>query len=151
MQMFNPAKLSKNARQAQGIYNIKNMEKYAGVNKPIYRSSWEKDFMVTCDLNPAVIEWAIEPFPIQYQCPITHTVKNYWPDFLIKFRDVSGAIKLQMIEIKPLKQAYLEFARSRKDKLAFQVNNVKWAYAREYCKRNGIEFVVLTERELYRK
>lgn len=150
MQQFNPAKIG-NSRQAQGIYTPKNPEKYMGTTLPIYRSSWEKDMFVTCDLNPAVFQWMAEPFPIQYVCPFDRRVKNYWPDLLIKYVQADGTIKSQIIEIKPFKQTNMESARGKKDKMMVQVNLYKWAYAQKFCEDNGLEFKVLTEKDLYKK
>jgi hypothetical protein len=150
-QQFNPAKI-KNTKQAQGVYGIKNIKKYKSTNPPIYRSSWEKDVMIALDLNPAVIEWSVEPFPIQYSCPVDGKNKNYWPDFLVKFVDLNtGKEKFQLLEIKPEKQCYMQLAKSRKDKITVLVNQAKWAAAMALCQQNGIEFKIITEKSLYGK
>lgn len=150
MQQFNPAKIT-NTKQAQGIYAIKNIKKYSSSNPPIYRSSWEKDVMIALDLNPAVLEWAVEPFPIPYTCPIDKTTKNYWPDFLVKYIDANGDEHIQLLEIKPLKQCMMNMAKSKKDKLVVLINQTKWSYAYAFCQKNNIEFKLITERELYPK
>lgn len=150
MMKFNPAKIG-NSRQAQGVYNIQNRDKYIGSNPPIYRSSWEKDFMITCDNNPAIFEWAVEPFPIPYICPFDRIQKNYFPDFIIKYVQADGTIKSQIIEIKPYKQTNMEAAKGKKAKMMVQVNLYKWAYAQKFCEDNGLEFKVLTEKDLYKK
>lgn len=151
MQKFNPAKISATSKQAQGLYDIQNPKKYIGNNPPLYRSSWERDFMITCDTNPAVFEWAVEPFPIKYVCPLDNKVKNYWPDFIVKYIQKDGSIKSQIIEIKPYKQTMMETAKSKRDKMMVQVNMYKWAYAKQFCDENGLEFKILTEKELYKK
>lgn len=151
MQHFNPAKI-KNTKQAQGVYSITNIKKYASTNPPIYRSSWEKDVMVALDHNPAVLEWSVEPFPIPYTCPVDGKVKNYWPDFLVKYIDVAdGKEKIQLLEIKPEKQCYMEMAKSKKDKIVVLVNQAKWAAAMAFCQRNGVEFKVINEKSLFKK
>lgn len=149
-QSFNPAKIT-NTKQAQGIFPIKNIHKYSSSNPPIYRSSWEKDVMVSLDNNPAVIEWSVEPFPIPYMCPVDNKMKNYWPDFIVRYIGPDGKEKVQLIEIKPLKQCHMEMAKTKKDKLTVLVNQAKWTYAYTFCQNNGIEFKLLTERELYKK
>jgi hypothetical protein len=151
MQKFNPAKI-KNTKQAQGVYSIQNIKKYQSSNPPIYRSSWEKDVMIALDMNPTVLEWSVEPFPIQYTCPVEGKVKNYWPDFLVKYIDpLSGAEKIQLLEIKPEKQCYMQFAKTRKDKITVLVNQAKWSAAMALCQQNKIEFKIITEKSLYRK
>lgn len=148
---FNPAKI-KNTKHAQGIYGIKNIKKYKSTNPPIYRSSWEKDVMIALDLNPAVLEWSVEPFTIQYTCPVDGKTKNYFPDFLVKFIDLkTGKEHFQLLEIKPEKQCYMQLAKSRKDKITVLVNQAKWAAAMALCQKNGIEFKIITEKSLYRK
>lgn len=149
MSRRNPAQIGR-SKYAQGQYFITNPDKYVGSNPPIYRSSWEKDFMITCDLNPAILEWAAEPFSVPYQCPIDGRMKNYWVDFIIKYIDNTGKIHSQVVEIKPHKQSVMEMAKSKRDKQIVLVNTVKWKYAEAYCKRNGLEFKVYTEKELYR-
>lgn len=66
--------------------------------------------MVALDHNPAVLEWAVEPFPIPYTCPVDGKVKNYWPDFLVKYIDVNTGKE---------KYSYLKLN---------QKNNVTWKW-----------------------
>ena len=68
---------------ASGTYTIKNPDKYLGLKRPRYRSSWEQVFMRFCDENPSVSKWASESIKIPYQNPLNgkHTV--YVPDFFI--------------------------------------------------------------------
>lgn len=35
------------------------------------------------------------------------------------------------------------------ESVTFLVNQSKWKYAEEYCKKRGIEFIVFTERDLF--
>ena len=43
----------------KGKYKPKNRSKYKGdPTKIVYRSLWERRFMVYCDENPNVIKWA---------------------------------------------------------------------------------------------
>lgn len=149
MQAFNPAKIT-NTKQAQGVFPITNIKKYKSTNPPIYRSSWEKDVMISLDLNPAVLEWSVEPFSISYVCPVDGKTKQYWPDFYVRAIGPNGKEYAQIIEIKPLKQCYMQYAKSKKDKMVVQINQAKWAYALEFCKKNGLEFKLITEKELYK-
>ena len=52
---------------AQGIYEVKNPEKYVGNHKPKYRSGWELTFMLFLDSNQHIVQWASEPFRIPYR------------------------------------------------------------------------------------
>lgn len=147
-QQFNPAKIT-NTKQAQGVYAIKNIKKYNSTNPPIYRSSWERDVMIALDNNPAVIEWATEPFSIPYLCPVDNITKNYWPDFIVRYIGPDKKEHTQLLEVKPYKQCFLNLAKSKKEKMTVYVNQSKWAYAQAFCDKNGIEFKIITEKNLY--
>ena len=70
-------------KYANGFYQPTNPGKYVGKKNPHYRSSWENTFMIFCDTNPAVINWASEPFMVPYRNPFTGRNTIYVPDFLI--------------------------------------------------------------------
>lgn len=146
----NPAKIG-NSGYTQGEFSPKNPQKYIGRTAPVFRSSWERDCMFTFDMNPAIIQWAVEPFSIPYIHPLTGTVKQYFPDFLICFMQKDGTIRRELIEIKPAKETMVESARSRRDKVNILINQAKWAAAQKFCNANGLSFRVLTEQQIYRK
>ena len=56
---------------AKGKFTPKNPEKYIGQRDPTYRSSWELSFMLFCDNNPAIENWASESIKIPYKDPLT--------------------------------------------------------------------------------
>ena len=72
---------------SQGVYKIKNPEKYTGSRSPIFRSGWEYTFMTFCDNNPSIQQWASEPVRIPYRDPLTGKQTVYVPDFLISYID----------------------------------------------------------------
>lgn len=150
MASFNPAKVG-NTKHAQGTFVMKYPDKYIGNNPPIYRSSWEKDFMHTCDENPAVMQWAAEPFSIPYMCPVSGTKRNYWPDFLMSYMKKDGTMVHELIEIKPIKESIIEKAKSRRDRANLLMNQAKWSAANAFCKSKGITFRILTEQQLYKR
>jgi hypothetical protein len=137
-------------RFAQGIYEVKNPQKYVGLSKPKFRSSWEMMFFMFCDNNPSVIKWASESIKIPYKNPLTGKQTIYIPDVFVMYQNKYGKQIAELIEIKPSAQTNLTEARSLKDKAAVVVNNAKWAAAAAYCKRMGIKFRVITESELFR-
>ena len=55
------------ANWAQGIFEVKNPDKYIGNHKPKYRSGWEFTFMQFCDNNKNVLKWASEALSIPYR------------------------------------------------------------------------------------
>lgn len=136
---------------SQGTFTPTNPQKYIGVGSPVFRSGWEQTFMLVLDKHPNVIQWASESIKIPYFNPLTQKWANYIPDFLIVTVDATGTQKAEMIEIKPLKEAVLEKAKSKKDKLAYAVNEAKWTAAIEWCAKAKITFRVLTEDQLFRR
>jgi hypothetical protein len=75
-------------------------------------------------------------------------LQHYFPDFLIQFKDKTG-IKSWMVEVKPKKQTYLKENASKKEKITWIINDAKWKAAKAYCDKNGLEFKLLTEKELF--
>jgi hypothetical protein len=139
------------SRFAQGIYEVKNAEKYMGNHKPRYRSGWEFTFMTFCDNNKSVLKWASESIAIPYMNPITGKRSNYIPDFFIVYQNKFGKQIAEMVEIKPKKQSLIESrVASARDRAVVAVNHAKWAAARAYCIQNHFTFRVITEDDLFR-
>jgi len=134
-----------------GNFEPKNPEKYVGTYPITYRSAWELTFMNLCDQHPYVEQWASESLKIQYQDPFTGKIRNYIPDFFILYTDKNGGKHAEVIEIKPLSQSIPEAARSQKDIDAITLNEAKWRAAYDWCKANGIQFRIMTEKQLYRQ
>ncbi len=107
-----------------------------------------------CDTQPNVLKWASEEFSIPYVSPKDGKVHRYYPDFLIEYRDTSGKIKKQIIEVKPKRQTKPPERKSRVTKsylyeaATYEINMAKWKAAVEFAKDNGIEFKIITEDEL---
>lgn len=140
----------------KGKYKPKHPEKYKGNPVSIiYRSLWERKFMVHCDNSESVLEWSSEEVFLNYYDPTTNRIRRYFPDFLIKVRESNGTIKKYMIEIKPKKQTAPPPKPKRQTKRYLQEayeyakNQSKWAAAREWCADRGYEFKVFTENELF--
>jgi len=103
----------------------------------IYRSMWERRFMIYCDRSENILKWDSESIHIPYVSPKDNRSHNYYPDFYVKYKDVEGKTIEKIIEIKPKWQT------------SWSVNRAKWRAARLYCIEQGYEFQVLTERELF--
>jgi len=85
-----------------GLYHIQHPEKYIGdVMKCIFRSSYEKKFMIYCDSNDRIVKWASEPFPIVYFNPVDKKEHRYFVDFYIKLEQEDGTIQEYLVEVKP--------------------------------------------------
>ena len=71
----------------KGRYIPTNPKKYKGdPQNIIYRSLWERKFMVYCDTNDSVIEWGSEEVIIPYLSPWDGRMHRYFPDFYIKIK-----------------------------------------------------------------
>jgi hypothetical protein len=138
------------SKYANGKYSIKNPEKYMGNHAPTYRSSWEFTFCAFCDNNPAVINWASEAIKIPYRNPVSGKNTIYVPDFLIVYVDSNQKQHTELVEIKPLKEATMESAKSVRDKLSVAINMAKWAAADNWAKANNIRFRVVTEFDIFK-
>ena len=137
------------AKYAQGIYEVRNPQKYVGNGKPKYRSGWEMTFFMFCDNNPSVLQWASEAIQIPYRNPLTGKQTIYIPDVFIVYKNKSGKTVGEVVEIKPKKQAFITEAKTRKDKLAVALNTAKWQAANAWCKNQGLRFRVVTEQEIF--
>ena len=138
------------SKYAQGKYQIKNLEKYMGKRLPTYRSSWEFTFCQFCDNNPAVLHWASEAIQIPYRNPVSGKQTVYVPDFLIVYTDANQRQHTEIIEIKPLKEATMETAKSYRDKLMVAINLAKWAAADNWARANNMKFRVVTEFDIFK-
>lgn len=134
---------------AQGIYEMKNPEKYIGNHKPKYRSGWELNMMMFFDNNKNVIKWASESIAIPYMNPLKGKRANYIPDFFVVYVNKHGDQLAEVIEVKPKSQTSITEAKSKYDQLHAIVNHAKWAAATQYCKRNGFSFRIITEQQLF--
>lgn len=138
------------AKFAQGKYNLKHPDKYAGRKTPTYRSSWEFAFMKFCDENPSIQMWASESVKIPYRNPFTGKATIYVPDFLIQYKTRKGKNMVELIEVKPDNQTTLESAgRSKHNQAHAVLNAAKWEAARAYAKSKGIGFRIVTEKDMF--
>lgn len=120
----------------KGKYIPKNPDKYNGnIKQIIYRSSWERLFMVYCDRNEQILSWSSEEIKIPYR--FEEKIRTYYPDFWVDMIDKDGNRVQKIIEIKP------HYQRSMK------VNKAKWTAAIMHAKNNQMEFLVMTEKELF--
>jgi len=134
----------------KGKFIPRNPIKYLGDLKSIvYRSSYELKFMNWCDLNESVKGWASEEVAIPYRNPLDNKVHRYMVDFYIEVDK-----KKYLIEVKPERFTKPPETQKRKTKRYIQevaqygVNEAKWKSAKEFCKKQNMEFMIITEKEL---
>ena len=139
----------------RGKYYPSFPRKYKGdPTNIIYRSLWERKFMVYCDKNAKILEWGSEELALPYISPHDSRIHRYFPDFYIKVQENTGKVKRYLIEVKPLKQTVKPKKPKRQTKgyireaFEYARNQAKWKAAREYCADRMWEFKVITEKEL---
>ena len=133
----------------QGIYEVKNKEKYAGKGKPRYRSGWEMTFMMFLDNNDNVLNWASEAIRIPYKHPLTGKMTTYVHDFLDTYRGPQDTTICELIEIKPKNQSLIKSKMNANQRATVAVNHFKWEAAQRWCKANGLRFRVITESDIF--
>ena len=139
----------------KGKYKPRLPNKYKGdPTNIIYRSMWERKFMMYCDSNANILEWNSEEIALPYRSPVDGRVHRYFPDFYVKVKENTGKVKKMLIEVKPLKQTMKPKKPKRQTKgYLFEVyeyakNQAKWKAADNFCKDRSWEFKVMTEKEL---
>jgi hypothetical protein len=138
----------------KGTFKPKNPTKYNGnANNIIYRSLWELRVMKYLDDHPEVIWWASEELIIPYYNPIDNKKHRYFPDFVAKMKRKDGTVMTYVIEVKPeIQTKKPEQKRQTKkyiqESMTYIINQSKWKAATEFCKDNGWEFKIITEKHL---
>ena len=134
----------------KGKFIPRNPIKYLGDLKSIvYRSSYELKFMNWCDLNESVKGWASEEVAIPYRNPLDNKVHKYMVDF-----NIQVAKKKYLVEVKPERFTKPPESQKRKTKRYIQevaqygVNEAKWKSAKDFCKKQNMEFMIITEKDL---
>ena len=136
----------------RGRYTPQNPKKYKGnKHNVVYRSLWERKFMVWLDTTPRIISWSSEEVIIPYISPKDNKPHRYFPDFLVVSNSNNGIITY-LCEIKPSKQCRPPKNRKTKyymtEQITYSVNQAKWKAAEKVCKQNGWQWKILTEKEL---
>ena len=139
------------AKSYRGLFRPNNPKKYVGNTKQIvYRSLLERRFMRYCDLNEDILYWASEELPVRYYNPLDKKYHRYFPDFVVKTVNNDK----YMIEIKPSRQVVKPKPPKKKTKsymresFEYIKNQAKWQAAKSYCDDNGMQFKVITEKDL---
>lgn len=141
----------------KGKYIPKNPEKYIGDPTDIvYRSRWELMVMNAFDDLPAVLRWGSEELIIPYFWKGDGKNHRYFTDFCIIIKTKTGAIRKVVIEVKPYAQTIEPVNKPGKKRksLIYEIetyskNSAKWEAAREYCRKHGMHFLIITEHTIF--
>ena len=133
-------KPNKKSRYSQGYLDPRSCKKYIDPSHPIiYRSSYEKKFIIWCENNPNVERWGSEVIQIPYK--IKGSDHTYNPDFYV---EMSNGEKW-LVEIKPKNQTTKPINENSWLMNEWIKNNYKWRAAMIFCESKGIKFKILTE------
>ena len=158
---FNRAKLG-NKKYKQGHYILQNVDKYIGNTPVLYRSSWEFAFCKFCDLNDKVKKWSAEGLEIPYQITNKKMIvetHRYYPDFYVEMttNDPERYDRV-LIEIKPKREISPPVAPTKHtlkmlenyeySLMTYKKNLHKWAFAKEWCDKRHIKFIIISEDDL---
>lgn len=152
-----------NKKYKQGFYHPQNPSKYIGdPNNIKFRSSWEYAFCTYLDLTEKVIKWACEQPVITYS-DLRGKVHRYYPDFyyeILKNGDSQNYGRV-IVEIKPANELVPPEKPTKETGKALEnyeyavrthvKNKLKWSATEDYAKRNGMEFIIITEKKLKEK
>lgn len=138
----------------KGVYRPSNPKKYIGdATNIVYRSMWERKMMVYLDSRETVLRWASEEIAVPYYNPVKKRVARYFPDFYVEYKQKGGGIKKCLIEVKPARETKPPVYKRRTKNVMiaeslYTQNQAKWAACKEFCLDNGLEFKIMTEKEL---
>jgi len=101
-------------------------------------------------MNDSVTGWVSEEIKIPYRNPLDNKVHRYMVDFYIEV----DKKKRYLVEVKPERFTKPPNTQKRKTKRYLQevaqygVNEAKWKSARDFCKKQNMEFMIITEKDL---
>ena len=134
------------SRYNQGYIDPKSCKKLIDRSKPIiYRSSYEKRFMIWLENCSKVTRWGSECVRIPYLF-VDGKMHEYYPDYYVEFADGTK----MLVEIKPLNQTHPPVNENSWAAREWAKNSCKWKAAQEFCTAKGFQFKILTENTINR-
>lgn len=135
---------SRSSRFSQGMINPSCCRKLfeSQRSKPIiYRSSWEKKFIIWCESSNKIKAWGSECVGIPYKSAVDGRQHTYYPDFYIILNDDTKVI----VEIKPKNQVDRPDPENQWAVRTYLTNVSKWRTVQAVCEKNDMKFWILTE------
>src|SRR5438105_4643209 len=144
------------SKSYMGRFEPKNPAKYHGdINHIVFRSLWERRFMVMIDEDDRVLKWSSEELIIPYRSPKDEMVHRYFPDFALLVKMPDGSTKVRVVEVKPSNKLVQPVPKKRITKkfmtemLGYAIIQAKKKAAEAYCADRGWEYVFITEKDLF--
>lgn len=149
--MFNIKQLrpSKSTKYVQGYINSESCKKLINSlknEKIIYRSSYEKKFLVWLETCPNVKSWGSECISIRYFSILDNKYHTYYPDYFVEL--ING--EKWVVEIKPFNQTQKPINENSWGYKEYIKNICKWTEAKKFCKSNNYIFKIFTEKTINR-
>ena len=107
------------------------------------------------DTNDKVKRWQSEEIAVWYDNPVTRRKARYFPDFIVEYERGDGLTMQEMVEIKPARQVQGPPTNPKRRTKAWAAacmtyaqNMAKWKAASKWCEDRGMNFRIVTEKEL---
>ena len=130
----------------------RNPHKYIGdVNRIIARSGLEISYMRFFDSSNNIVAWNSEEIVVNYLNPFDNKLHRYFVDFWVQTKNGDKFL----IEIKPHSQCLEpKMTKGKRQKtfineqITYQINQHKWKFAKSFAEKQGMKFIVMTEKDL---
>lgn len=139
-------KPSRNSRYTQGYIDpgsCKKIFQQLKTDKIIYRSSYEKKFIMWLEYNKNIKHWGSECIKIPYLMP-DGSKHTYYPDYFVE--TVDG--ECWVVEIKPYNQTQKPINENAWGYKEYVKNMCKWKETKSFCESKGYKFKIFTERTI---
>jgi len=151
-----------NGEYYNGNYIPENKKKCLNLtilkSNPVFRSGYERKFFYWLDHNDNVKRWGSEIIKVPYIFLVDRRQHLYYIDIYCEILGKDGKLKKYLIEIKPSSQTVAPKRPKIKNKKAYKrfiyevkryiQNKNKWRAARAFANKNGLEFKIITEKDL---
>lgn len=135
-----------NSRYKQGYIDPRSCKKLFPQlkhDKIIYRSSYEKKFIIWLENSKIIKYWGSECFNIPYMM-MDGKIHNYYPDYFVELENG----ECWVVEIKPYNQTQKPINENCWGYKEYIKNMCKWKATQEFCKSKGYKFKIFTERTI---
>lgn len=135
-----------NSRYKQGYINplsCKKLFPQLKHDRIIYRSSYERKFILWLEQNKHVKYWGSECFKIPYMMPDGKS-HSYYPDYFVEMENGEKWV----VEIKPYNQTQKPINENCWAAKEYIKNICKWKEAKQFCVNKGYKFYIFTERTI---
>jgi hypothetical protein len=152
--------LQKRSKYSQGLYVVKNPDKYMGdLRNVIFRSSYEQKLNIDLDTDSNVIRWCAEPpfLQIKYWDELKKKFRTYHLDYFV-VKMVNGVEMKLMIEVKPSKKLVKPLppkVRTLLSMKSYQYRMAEWINihskrkaCEELAKKMGWTYLFVTEKTI---